>query len=155
VVKFGPDGGTVPGAPDQMVGKEAQGALCSYAGLSPFSHPGLATSCCVCRVPRFDVDGYGRLALPNATGNYVTLLDNAGNEILTFGRYGNFDSQYINPNTKDGKENKPTVATPDIPLAWPNSAGMSERHIYVMDVYNHRVVRADKTYAAEAACDMK
>ena len=155
MVKFGPDGGAVPGTPDQMVGKDVEGALNTYSGLSPFSHPHLATTCCVCRVPRFDVDSYGRLAIPNATGNFVSVTDNAGNEIVNFGKYGNFDSQYINPNTKEGKENKPSVATPEIPLGWPNSAGLSDKHVYVMDVYNRRVVRADKTFAAEALCDLK
>jgi hypothetical protein len=155
VVKFGPEGGTVPGSPDQMVGNIAEGASNTYSGLSPFSHPHLATNCCVCRVPRFDVDYYGRLAIPNATGNYAQIVDNAGNEILTFGKYGNFDSQYVNPNSKEGKENKPRIAVPEIPLAWPNSAGMTDKHVYVLDVYNRRVVRADKTFTAEAVCDLK
>ena len=79
----------------------------------------------------------------------------AGNEIVSFGKYGNFDSHYINPNTKEGKENKPTIAAPEIPLGWPNSAGFSDKHIYVMDVYNRRVVRVDKVYAAEANCEIK
>jgi hypothetical protein len=48
-----------------------------------------------------------------------------------------------------------SVATPEIPLAWPNSAGLTEKHVYVMDVYNRRVVRVDKTFAAEAVCDLK
>ncbi|HLX61513.1 MAG TPA: hypothetical protein VKX17_09560, partial [Planctomycetota bacterium] len=155
VVKFGPDGGSVPGKPDQMVGNIVEGALNSYSGLAPFSHPPLATTCCVCRVPRFDVDDFGRLALPNATANLVTILDNSGNEIVSFGKYGNFDSQYINSNTKDGKENKPSIATPEIPLGWPNSAGFSEKHVYVMDVYNRRVVRVDKTYALETTIELK
>ena len=155
VVKFGPEGGSVPGKPDQMVGNTVDGALACYSGLAPFSHPPLATTCCVCRVPRFDVDDFGRLVIPNATANLVTIQDNSGNEIVTFGKYGNFDSQYVNPDTKQGKDHKPSVATPEIPLAWPNSAGITEKHVYVMDVYNRRVVRVDKTYALEAIVDLK
>lgn len=154
VVKFGPDGGSVPGKPDQMVGTTVEGALNSYSGLAPFSHPPLATTCCVCRVPRFDVDDFGRLALPNATANLVTIQDNSGNEIVTFGKYGNFDSQYVNPNTKEGREQKPTIATTEIPLAWPNSVGITEKYVYVMDVYNRRIVRVDKTYAADAIVEL-
>ncbi|HEY3322323.1 MAG TPA: hypothetical protein VGP72_17810 [Planctomycetota bacterium] len=155
IVKFGPEGGTVTGAADMMVGKSVEGALCTYAGLSPLSHPSLGTTCCVCRIPRFDVDRYGRLAIPNATGCYVSLVDNAGNEVLAFGKYGNFESQYINPNTEAGKQGKASVAVPPIPLAWPSGAGLTEGHIYVLDVYNRRVVRTDLTWQAEEICDVK
>ena len=152
VVKFGPEGGAIVGPADMMVGEKAEGALAVYPGLSPFSHPSMGTTCCVCRIPRFDVDRYGRLAIPNATGNYVRFVDNAGNEILSLGKYGNFDSQYANVNTQEGKAGKPTVATPEIPLAWPDGAGLSEKHIYVLDVYARRVVRADLTWQAEETC---
>jgi DNA-binding beta-propeller fold protein YncE len=152
IVKFGPDGGTVAGAADMMTGTTLDGAQTIYPGLAPFSHPHLGTTCCVCRIPRFDVDRYGRLVIPNATGNYVQLVDNAGNEIFTFGHYGNFDSQYLNPATATGKAGRPSVAVPAIPLAWPNGAGLSDRSIYVLDVYAHRVVRADLTWQAEDLC---
>ena len=102
--------------------------------------------------PRFDLDRYGRLAMPNAVTNSVTVLDNAGNRIVEFGAYGNLDSQYVNRDTDRGRAGKPTVATPEIPLGWPTGVGVSEDHIYVNDTYNRRVVRVDKTFAAEAAC---
>jgi sugar lactone lactonase YvrE len=130
-----------------------EGAVRAYPGLAPFSHTGFGgNSCCVCRSPRFDLDRYGRLAMPNAVTNSVTVLDNAGNRIVEFGAYGNFDSQYVNRDTDRGKAGKPTVATPEIPLGWPTGVGVSEDHIYVNDTYNRRVVRVDKTFAAEAAC---
>jgi DNA-binding beta-propeller fold protein YncE len=155
VVKFGPEGGAVTGDLAMLTGGSIEGALAVYPGLSPFSHPHLATTCCVCRVPRFGVDRYGRLVLPNATGNYVVLLDNAGNEILHFGKYGNFDSLYVNPNTEAGRQGKPAVAVPDIPLAWPNSADASDSHVYVLDVYSHRVRRTDLTWQLEKTCAVK
>jgi hypothetical protein len=155
VVKFGPDGGTVAGKADMMLGEKAEGVLAVYPGLSPFSHPSLGTTCCVCRIPRFDGDRFGRLAIPNATGNYVRFVDNAGNEILTLGKYGNFDSQYVNANLPERKDGKPTVATPEIPLAWPDGAGLSENHIYILDVYARRVVRADLTWQVEETCEGK
>jgi hypothetical protein len=135
-----------------MTGANVQGALNIYSGLAPFSHPHLGTTCCVCRIPRFDVDRYGRLVIPNAMGNFVLLVDNAGNEILAFGSYGNFDSQYVNPNTSEGRAGQPTVAVPGIPLAWPDGAGITDRHIYVLDVYGRRVVRADLSWQAEQTC---
>ncbi|MCY3024421.1 MAG: hypothetical protein NTW87_36060, partial [Planctomycetota bacterium] len=155
VVKFAPEGGCVQGPADMMIGKSVEGALAVYPGLSPFSHPSLGTTCCVCRIPRFDVDRFGRLAIPNATGGFVLFLDNAGNEIATFGKYGSFDSQYVNPNTKGGKDGKPSVAVPEIPLAWPDGAGISDKHIYVLDVYGRRVVRTDLTWEAEETCGVK
>ena len=44
------------------------------------------------------------------------MIYDAGNPIVDFGSYGNFDSQYILAGVKD---KKPLVATPLIPL--PNS----------------------------------
>jgi hypothetical protein len=97
----------------------------------------------------------GRLVMPNAVTNSVTVLDNAGNRIVEFGAYGNFDSQYVNPDTDRGRKERPTVATPAIPLAWPTGVGVSEEHFYVNDTYNRRVVRVDKTCAAEALCEIR
>ncbi len=140
-----------------MAATNLEGALHAYVGLAPFSNPleGFGgNTCCVCRVPRFDLDRYGRLALPNAITNSVLLYDNAGNLILEFGKYGNFDSQYINPSQADPK-GKPIVARPEIPLAWPTGAGFSEEHIYVNDTYSRRVVRGDLTWDAEQICEIR
>jgi hypothetical protein len=160
VVKFGPEGGALKNVAQadntsQFTCDGAEGALNIYPGLSPFSHPHMGTTCCACRQPRFDLDRFGRLVIPNATGNYTLLVDNAGNEILNFGKYGNFDSQYVNENTEAGKAKKPTVAVPEIPLAWPTSAGFGKDRLYVMDVYNRRVVRCDLTWKAEESCEVK
>ena len=122
-----------------------------YPGLAPFSSAlyGNGMASCSCRGPRFDLDRYGRLALPNAFSNSVTVMDNAGNVIRAFGKYGNFDSQYVPPGATDAK---PLIGTPDIPLAWPVGAGFTEKAIYVADNYNRRVVRADMTWQAEEIC---
>ena len=39
-----------------------------------------------------------------------------------------------------------------IPLGWPVFAGASDKYVYVGDALNHRVVRADKVFAAEESC---
>lgn len=128
----------------------AENATEIYESLAPFSGSFASTSdCCVCRVPRFDLDRYGRLYLPNAITNSVRIVDNNNNLILEFGKYGNFDSQYINLNTENGKAGKPTVAFPKIPLGWPTGAGASDKHVYVIDAYNERVVRADFVWKQE------
>ncbi len=73
------------------------------------------------------------------------MRDNAGNEILRFGHYGNFDCG--GPKSAEPK--------PEIPLGWPIAVGASDKHIYVGDALNHRVVRADKKFAAEETCEVK
>jgi len=161
VVKFGPKGGTFLGLPDaeskqpdapkiELDAKlTAENGLAVYPGIAPLSGGGYGNngSSCVCRVARFDVDRFGRLAIPNCVTNSCVVYDNAGNVVCEFGQYGNFDSQYVPP-----KSDKPLVAAPEIPLAWPTGAGFSERSIYVNDTYNRRIVRTDKTFAAEETC---
>ena len=154
VVKFDPkEGGAMAGKDDAQRAEAVTGAIGTYPGLAPFSKAGLGgNTCCVCRTPRFDLDRYGRLALPNAVTNSVWLYDNAGNLIAEIGRYGNFDSQYV---PADAADRKPLVAVPDIPLTWPTGAGFGPESIYVNDTYSRRVVRADLTYQAETTCPVK
>jgi hypothetical protein len=158
VVKFPPEGGAMPGKDDAMTAAEMEGAVNTYVGLAPFSNPLEAfggNTCCVCRVPRFDLDRFGRLVLPNAITNSVLIYDNAGNLILEFGKYGNFDSQFVNPAAEGDKKGKPVVACPDIPLAWPTGAGFSESHVYVNDTYSRRTLRVDLTWKVEETCQVR
>jgi hypothetical protein len=158
VVRFGPEGGSMPGNDGATTVAEMEGAKQAYVGLAPFSFSAEAfggNTCCVCRVPRFDLDRYGRLILPNAMTNSVLLYDNAGNLIIEFGKYGNFDSLYVNPNTEAGKGKKPTVAVPEIPMAWPTCAGFSAKAFYVVDTYNRRALRIDPVWKAEETCEAK
>ncbi|MHC4914480.1 MAG: hypothetical protein ACYTGB_03230 [Planctomycetota bacterium] len=39
-------------------------------------------------------------------------------------------------------------------FGWPQAVAASERALYVADVYNHQIVRMDKTSAAEKTCTM-
>jgi hypothetical protein len=150
VGKFGPEGGRVKGNDGMMRGSEAEGMLTFYPGYGPFSSAGFTSNpCCVCRAPRFDLDRYGRVVMPNGVANSVRLVDNAGNLIVEFGKYGNFDSQYVDPKAENAK---PVVATPEIPMCWPTGAGFTEKALYVCDTYNRRVVRADFTWQAEESC---
>ncbi len=130
------------------------GASIAYPGFAPFSgsagtselgRPPLGRENCACRSPRFDLDRYDRLYVPNAVTCSVSILDNAGNEIYEFGRYGNYDSA--------GPES--AIPEPEIPLAWPIGVGVSSEHIYIVDQVNRRIVRADKTYQLEQLVDVK
>jgi hypothetical protein len=169
IVKFPPAGGTVLGAVAKDNPESPQGpmievdrkmtlvnALAIYPGVGPLSGDGWGGggSCCVCRVPRFDVDPWGRLVFANAVANSVTLIDNAGNKIIEFGKYGNMDSMYINPNLPTGAKNLPTVAVPAIPLGWPTGATFTEGRIYVNDTYNRRILQLEMSWQDEQLCDV-
>jgi hypothetical protein len=121
-----------------------EGGVRAYPGLSPFSGYDRSDGC-VCQTPRFDVDNFGRVYIPNALTCSVTVADDAGNEIAQFGSYANFDSQ--GP--------KSAIPRPAIPLAYPVAVQVSQRHIYVADSANRRVVRVDVRWKAEATCVVK
>ncbi len=104
---------------------------------------------CHCRVGRFDVDYYDRLYIPSPLRNKVRITDNSDNLICEFGAYGNFDSRYV-PEGETGSG--PLAETPEVPLGWPVGAGASDRHVYVADMLNRRVVRVDLTWKQEATC---
>ena len=141
ILKFGPKGGERSKGDDAMLGFSGVQAI--YPGCGPISR-WRCVGACACTKPRFDVDAYGRPYIPNAITFCVSVRDNAGNEIVRFGHYGNFDAQ--GPGSKEPK--------PEVPLGWPVAAGASEKSIYVGDCLNHRVVRVDKAFAAEAVCSI-
>jgi hypothetical protein len=137
IYKFPPAGGSFDAGNNRV--KAAVGAIAQYPGCGPVSQ-WRAVGSCVCTKPRFDVDDFGRLYIPNAITYSVSVRDNADNEIVRFGAYGNLDCQ--GPGSKEPK--------PEIPLGWPVTAGAGDKYIYVGDCLNHRVVRVDKHFAAEA-----
>ena len=102
-------------------------------------------SFCICRSPRFDVDPYGRLFLPSGVTCQVTVLDNDGNLIHRFGRYGNLDSRGSLP----GLPSQEVVSGADIPFAFPTSVAASEDYLYVSDYINRRIARIKMVYAAD------
>lgn len=117
-------------------------ALKVYApGFAPFG--GNMTNGCSCTSPRFDIDYYGRLFIPNAVTKQVTITDNNGNTIAQFGKYGNLDSRGGLLGTGI------PVAVPEIPLAYPVSAAASEDFIYVGDFGNWRMMRVRMDYTLD------
>ena len=141
VYKFGPQGGEFKQAGSAV--KSATGVLARYPGCGPVSR-WRAVGACACMKPRFDVDDFGRLYIPNAITFSVSVRDNANNEIVRFGGYGNYDCR--------GPES--SEPEPEIPFGWPTTAGASDRFIYVGDTLNHRVVRVDKVFTAEVTAEI-
>ncbi|MEK6239677.1 MAG: hypothetical protein N2C14_33575, partial [Planctomycetales bacterium] len=127
-------------------GKLDSGVLFPKAPAGP-SHTydvpcGAFETICVTRGPRFGVDGHGRIYYPTNIAPRVTVMDNAGNEILRFGTYGNRDSLGGLPGD--------LAPTKGIPLAFPNSVDATDDFIYVADMVNLRVLRLRKTFGLEA-----
>jgi len=94
---------------------------------------------CNCENTRFDVDEFGRVWYPDLARFRVCVLDTNGNELTSFGRYGNADAP-VEPGQKE------------IPLAWLIGVGVSDKYAYMGDSINRRLLRAKLTYAAEETC---
>ncbi len=99
------------------------------------------------RTPRFGVDDYGRIYYPTSLLPRVSMIDNEGNPVLSFGAYGNRDSMGGLPGD--------LVPTKDVPMAWPNSVDATDDHIYVSDIVNIRILRLAKTFAAVETATLK
>ena len=117
--------------------------MTAYTGLAPQVGGG-----CVCKEARFDMDGFGRLYIPNALTYSVRVLDNAGNEIAGIGYYGNADSR--------GSDSP--VPQPEIAFGWPvavSAGAVDQGRLYVADMLNHRAVRVQTAWKAEEKCEVK
>lgn len=84
---------------------------------------------CVCRTPRFDVDPYGRIYGTHTVAGQVSVADNAGNVLLSFGEYGNVDSR-----------------GPDVAMIWPTGIAATDKFLYVNDLVNGRLLRLNMAY---------
>ncbi len=100
---------------------------------------------CQCENTRFDVDDYGRLFVPDLYRFRVTVLDSAGNGIVSFGSYGNMDNR--GPGSP--------YPEPDIPFGWPIGVELAGDRVFVADLVNRRVVVTRLAYAAEALCALR
>jgi len=150
IVKFGPAGGEVRegiggtrcnmafGRAIDVKGAKwiVPGAAVVTGYSAPKKTPGTFISC-VCESHCMDVDDFGRTFFPDAPRARVGILDTAGNEIGSFGTYGNPDSK--------GSGNT-------IPLWWPQAVAVGDREAYVGDRLNRRIVVVRLTYAAEQTC---
>jgi len=100
---------------------------------------------CHCETTRFDLDGYDRLFAPDIFRFRVCVLDGAGNEITSFGSYGNMDSR--GPGSP--------VAVPEIPFGWPLSVNCGGGKAFVADLVNRRVVAVKFGHAVEEICPVQ
>ncbi|MFH1760704.1 MAG: hypothetical protein ABIA63_06350, partial [bacterium] len=99
---------------------------------------------CACESPRHDVDGHHRTFMPDPLTFCIRVYDDNGNEITSFGNYGNMDSR--GPGSR--------ISVPEIPFSYPLGVAVSDKAAYINDVYSHRIVRADLAYKESGFADI-
>jgi hypothetical protein len=144
-------------------GATLQGALWWKPGFSPLGDMTVGRGGCDCHCTGsdFDVDDFGRVFAPDTARFRVGVLDTNGNEILSFGGYGNQDccgpdSYVLDPATKLLRPRKPgdpadlasPFAKPEIAFAWIVGLAVTDNYAYVADVINKRILRVKLAYAA-------
>ncbi len=149
ILKFKPTGGALSFGEGNLEGGgrlktlAAKDMVWAYYGVAPISSRKVAG--CICQLPRFDVDPWGRVWVPEVFRFSVRVLDNSTNPITRFGSYGNEDSR--GPGGP--------VKTPDIPLGWAPSVQVTDNYIYIADAMNHRIVVLKPEAAASAECALQ
>jgi len=147
-----------------------QGALWWRFGFSPLGDMGRGGSSphCHCTGSDFDVDDFGRVFAPDTGRFRVGVLDTRGNEILSFGAYGNQDfcgpdSYVVDPATQRLRPRMPDdpadlvspFAKPEIAFGWIVGLAVTDRYAYVDDVLNKRILRVKLDYAVEETCEIQ
>jgi len=108
------------------------------------------------RTPRFGIDGWGRIYYPTSIIQKVNVIDNAGNEVISFGKYGNRDFPLRRPSPAgyaapgEGPRTEQAVY-----MAYPNAVDVTDDYIYVGDMGNCRLLRIAKTFAAAETVELK
>jgi hypothetical protein len=144
-----------------------QGAQWHRQGFSAISAAGGAGGC-HCNGTDFDMDDFGRIYVGDSLRFRVGVLDANGNELLSFGAYGNQDfcgpdSYVADPVTKllrprkadDPKELVSPFAKPEIAFSWITGVAVTDRHAYVSDNMNKRTLRVKLDYAAAETCEIR
>ena len=116
---------------------------------------------CHCNGTDFDMDDFGRVFAPDTGRFRVGVLDTNGNEILSFGAYGNQDfcgpeSYVVDPATKllrprkadDPRDLVSPFAKPELAFGWIVGLAVTDKYAYVDDVINKRILRVRLDYAA-------
>lgn len=143
---------------------EMQGHLWMAPGVAHVGDMGMGGGGehCHCTGCDFDIDGFARVFAPDNGRQRVTVLDSNGNVVLHFGAYGNQDycgpdSYVLDPKENyhrsrkagDPKDLASPFASPEIAFAWIVGLAVTDRHAYVCDSLNRRMLRVKLGYQAE------
>jgi hypothetical protein len=107
------------------------GPVWQYFGISPALGLSGGHAQCTCINPRFAVDSWGRVFVPNALEFEIKVLDANGNLMHRFGEYGNSDDVQSGETIRYG---------------WPMYVQRAGNHVYVSDPQTMRVSRSILTY---------
>ncbi len=135
-------GARVSGYPQKFARVAARGCDLVLPGISPVTINTGHRIYCRCGHAQFDIDGFDRLVVPDATRFQVRVYDSEGNLLHAFGGYGNADCR--GPKSAHPK--------PEIPLAWGELVVTSHKYIYVGDNLNRRIVKVRLDYAETRSC---
>ena len=130
VVKFGPEGGLIRAGCGGMPCNSEHGTPTEVKG-AQWIFPGITGAATWFELPGLDVDDFGRSFFCDAGRFRVGIIDAAGNDLGSFGSYGNQDS-----------------IGPEIAFAWPQAVAVDDHAAYVADRLNRRIVRVRLDYAA-------
>lgn len=141
---------------------QMQGHLWMAPGVAHVSEVVGGGEHCHCTGCDFDVDDFGRCFAPDNGRQRVTVLDTNGNVIMHFGAYGNqnycgpesyvYDEKhmYYRPRRPDDPQNlKSPFAEPEIAFNWIIGLAVTEKHAYVADTANRRMLRIKLGYQSE------
>jgi DNA-binding beta-propeller fold protein YncE len=142
---------------------EMQGALWMAPGVAHVGDMAVGGGGCHCHCTGcdFDVDDFGRSFAPDNGRQRVTVFDTNGNVILNFGAYGNQDycgpesyvvdpaGKFLRPrNADDPKDLKSPFAEPEVAFNFIVGLAVTDKHAYVADCANRRMLRVKLEYAA-------
>jgi hypothetical protein len=142
---------------------QMQGALWMTPGVAHVGDMGVSGGGehCHCTGCDFDVDDFGRSFAPDNGRQRVTVFDTNGNVIAHFGAYGNQDycgpeSYVLDPKGKflrprkadDPKDLASPFAEPEVAFNFIVGLAVTDKHAYVADCANRRMLRVKLDYAA-------
>lgn len=154
IVKFRPEGGEVVSDPNgtytatnysNFHGCSIKGAEWVHYGFSPCHQKDIESSRCSCETSRFDLDGFARCFIPDVLTSTVDVIDSSGNRIMRFGGWGNMDAR--GPDSPNPK--------PEIAMAWGILVFVDDTAVYIGDLVNSRIVKAELTFAAKEDLEVK
>lgn len=141
VLRFPPEGGTVRAAERGAMSHFARGnepvkvdgPIWGFYGISPMPQQ----AGCLCVIADFDVDGWGRVFVPDVPGYCIAVLDSNGNVLTRFGSYGNRDALGAGS----------PVPEPAIPIWFGERVAALDNDAFVVDSHNSRMVQVRLTSA--------
>ncbi len=138
-----------------------EGAEWFYGGVGNCSFK-IATGCICWQQSRFTLDYFARSFAPENDQFSVAVLDSNGNLIMRIGQYGNADDGMALWKGKTGKgpmlvsPNARSIGGDEVALMHPSHvATLTDRHLYVGDVGNSRIVQVKLDYHAQQVVALK